>query len=191
MIQNIKLKGAPFLLIIQCRCLKLHCVNVSLCLLPPPSSDFHGELQDCLKFPLNPQSKTTICKPNKGHNITHVEQFDCKKEENLVAFGCKTRLQTRVRAKESTKTSWPVNVRLNEEDKAGQCHHLLLRIFDYLLSCLPGDEGTCLYFCKDTFLGGKRSLMLCKSFSLMWYARWKIKCVRLNKCVFSNGSNGL
>ncbi|KAM6373666.1 ras-related protein Rab-5A isoform 1-T6 [Alca torda] len=65
---------------IECRCLKLCCVNFSLCLLPPPSSDFHGELEGCLEFPLNPRSKTTSCKPDKGCNITHVEQSDCKKE---------------------------------------------------------------------------------------------------------------
>lgn len=46
------------------------------CLLPPSSSDFHGELEECVKYPLNPWRKTANCKPNKGHNITHVEQFD-------------------------------------------------------------------------------------------------------------------
>lgn len=53
---------------------------VSLCLFPPPSSDFHGELEECVKYPLNPWSKTTNCKPDQGHNITHVEQSDCEKE---------------------------------------------------------------------------------------------------------------
>lgn len=83
-------EGHPVLLIIEYRCLKLCCVNVSLCLLAPASSDVHGELEDCLKFPLNPRSKTTSCKPNKEHNMTHVEQFDCKSEQSLVTFGCKS-----------------------------------------------------------------------------------------------------
>lgn len=45
----------------------------------PLISIFHF-LEECVKYPLNPWSKTTNCKPDQGHNITHVEQSDCKKE---------------------------------------------------------------------------------------------------------------
>lgn len=58
-----------------------------------------------------------------------------------------------------------------------------------LSSCLSGAEGTSLYFCKNAFLGGRWRFMLCEFFPLMWYIWWKINCIRLNKCVFSSGSD--
>lgn len=57
-----------------------------------------------------------------------------------------------------------------------------------LFSCLPGAEETCLCFCKNALLGEKWKFMLCECFPLMWYIWWKINCIRLNKRVFSSGS---